>query len=193
MNPSIVFDGKNFLVVWEDYRNSLAHIYGTEVTSNGTVLDPGGILFSESSYPNRFPELVKVGDGRSLVVYQSLRPTPYGSDRIYGRLFESSVGVEEEKPFPIFQFKLFQNRPNPFIGSTRISFNLPASCIISLKIYDISGRLVKIIEEGKTKAGFYTIDWEGSDENGKSLSSGIYFYRIKAGDNIDTRKLILLK
>jgi hypothetical protein len=134
-----------------------------------------------------------MGGGRSLVVYQSFRPEPDGADRILGRLFESSVGVEEEKPFPISQFRLFQNRPNPFMGSTNISFNLPISDFISLKVYDISGRLVRVIEEGKKKAGFYAIKWDGKDEKGKTLSSGIYFYRLVAGNNIRTRKMILLK
>jgi hypothetical protein len=193
LNPSVTFDGNNFFVVWEDHRNGFADIYGTEVNSSGQVLDPVGILISEGDYPNRLPELVNVGGGRSLVVYQSFRPEPDGTDRIYGRIFESSVGVEEEKPFPISQFRLFQNRPNPFIGSTNLSFNLPFSNFVSLKIYDISGRLVKEIIKGKKKAGFYSVKWDGKDEKGKNLSSGIYFYRLHAGDNIDSRKMILLK
>jgi hypothetical protein len=195
LNPDVVFDGKNFLVVWDDYRDNLSDIYGTEVTTDGIVLDPGGVLISDGAYPNRFPELAKVGDGRSLVVYQSLRPTPYGSDRIYGRLFESSVGVEEDKSFPISQFKLFQNIPNPFMGSTTLSYNLPTSNFISLKIYDISGRLVKVIEEGKKKAGFYNLKWDGRDDKKRTLPSGFYFLRFTVDDlsYSETKKLLLIR
>jgi hypothetical protein len=194
-NPAVVFDGKNFLVVWEDYRNEIPDIYGTEVASNGVVLDPGGVLISEGSYPNRFPELTKVGDGRSLVVYQSFRPTPYGSDRIYGRLFESSVGVEEEMSFSLNKFRLFQNRPNPFNKLTAISYQIPSSNPasriphhVSLRIYDITGRLVEILVEKPHKPGVYQVKWDG-----KNKASGIYFYRLDAGNFIDTKKMIHLK
>ncbi|MCH7760802.1 hypothetical protein IIA15_05290, partial [candidate division TA06 bacterium] len=185
LNPSVTFDGNNFLVIWEDYRNDLADIYGTEVTSNGIVLNPGGVLISEGAYPNRFPELIRVGDGRSLIVYQSFRPTPYGDDRIFGRLFETSVGVEEGESFPISKFKLFQNRPNPFINSTKIFYTIPAvssqrSAIgeqkkipVRLVVYDIMGRRVKILVDEKQVPGIYQVEWDSKDQ-----ASGIYFYRL---------------
>jgi hypothetical protein len=200
LNPSITYDGKNFLVVWEDYRNGLPDVYGTEVTSNGVVLDPGGVIISEGVYPNRFPKVAKVGDGRSLVVYQSFRPKPDGSDRIYGRLFESSVGVEEEKSFPIFKFRLFQNRPNPFINSTTILYTIPSSSRqrsaisgqqkipVRLVVYDIMGRRVKILVDEKQAPGVYQVEWDS-----KNQASGVYFYQLRAGDNIFTQKMILLK
>jgi N-acetylneuraminic acid mutarotase len=85
-------------------------------------------------------------------------------------------------------FKLFQNYPNPFNPSTTIRFSIPKSCFVSLKIYDLLGKEITTLINGKKSSGEYAVDW-----NGKGLPSGMYLYQLKAGEFAETRKLILQK
>ena len=85
-------------------------------------------------------------------------------------------------------YSLSQNYPNPFNPTTNISFNLPKDGTVSLKLYDIIGNEVKTLVEGKHNAGVYDIFVDGS-----GLSSGVYFYRLVAGDFTATKKMLLVK
>jgi hypothetical protein len=97
------------------------------------------------------------------------------------------VNIAGETEIPV-EYKLAQNYPNPFNPSTKISFALPKQGFVSLKVYDVTGKEVaKLVNEVKA-AGFYNIEF-----NASSLSSGVYFYRIDAGDFVQTRKMLLVK
>ncbi len=92
-------------------------------------------------------------------------------------------------------FSLGQNRPNPFNPVTTISFTVPegAGARVRIEVFDISGRLVAVLADQFKAAGSYSVFWDGSDGNGADVSSGIYFYRMRAGDYLQTRKMVLLK
>jgi hypothetical protein len=83
---------------------------------------------------------------------------------------------------------LMQNYPNPFNPSTTIRYDLPKETYVTLKIYDILGHLVAELVNEKHDAGAYEIVW-----NANGVASGVYFYRISAGDFTSVRKLILMK
>ncbi|MCI0473462.1 MAG: T9SS type A sorting domain-containing protein [Ignavibacteria bacterium] len=85
-------------------------------------------------------------------------------------------------------FKLNQNYPNPFNPSTKISFSVPQSGFVSLKVYDLTGREVANLVNNKLEAGTYEYDFDGS-----KLTSGIYFYRINSGAYSETLKMMLIK
>ncbi len=98
------------------------------------------------------------------------------------------VAVESpETPLRV-QFTLHQNYPNPFNPSTIISFTLPREADISLVVYDVMGREVKVIEKGYKSAGSHQIEFIG-----ENLTSGVYFYRLTAGEFTQTRKMMLVK
>lgn len=97
------------------------------------------------------------------------------------------VGVKEINEIPK-EFSLSQNYPNPLNPSTTINYSLPKSENISLIVYDMLGREVQIIDSGFKGAGYYSIIFDAS-----KLSSGIYFYRIKAGNYTETKKMLILK
>ncbi|MFH1070914.1 MAG: dockerin type I domain-containing protein, partial [Candidatus Glassbacteria bacterium] len=92
-------------------------------------------------------------------------------------------------------FGLNQNYPNPFNPATIIAYAVPEgqTPLVSLKVYDIRGRLVRILADGLEQAGTHVVMWDGKNENGEFVASGTYFYRLKAGDYISTRKMVLLK
>ncbi|MFQ6676619.1 MAG: FlgD immunoglobulin-like domain containing protein [Fidelibacterota bacterium] len=96
------------------------------------------------------------------------------------------------------EFSLHQNYPNPFNPYTTILYDLPQNSKVSLVVYDILGREVATLVNGKKPAGYYSLRWDGRDDSGRPLASGLYIYRISArGSNGGTyskvRKMILLK
>jgi hypothetical protein len=88
---------------------------------------------------------------------------------------------------------LRQNYPNPFNPSTNIAFGLSGDADITLRIYDASGRLVRVLAEGRREAGAHIEVWDGMDESGRPASSGVYFYRLRVGRFGETKKMILLQ
>jgi len=95
-------------------------------------------------------------------------------------------------------FALEQNYPNPFSSvpgnpATRIQYALPSSQFVSLKIYDLGGREVTTLVHGLQNAGYQTVSWNGRDQAGRARASGVYLYKIVAGDFTQTRKLILAR
>ncbi|MGB7061078.1 MAG: T9SS type A sorting domain-containing protein [Candidatus Zixiibacteriota bacterium] len=90
-------------------------------------------------------------------------------------------------------FELHQNYPNPFNNETVVKFNLRRSTEVSLAIYNILGQRVRTLVEGRLAAGSQIVSWDGKDDKGNDLSSGIYFYQLKAGEMSETKRLVLLK
>jgi outer membrane protein assembly factor BamB len=90
-------------------------------------------------------------------------------------------------------YNLNQNYPNPFNPSTTINFSLPQKQMVKLVIYDILGKEVKTLVNSEKDAGSYNVEWNGTNNNGLNVSTGIYIYRINAGSFIQEKKMILMK
>jgi flagellar hook assembly protein FlgD len=88
---------------------------------------------------------------------------------------------------------LYQNFPNPFNPATTIAFDLQIGRDVTLIIYDVAGGLVRTLVSRNLPVGRYTSDWNGTDDSGRRVASGIYFYRLHAGGFVETRKMVLLK
>jgi hypothetical protein len=101
--------------------------------------------------------------------------------------FEYSPVIEVEAGMPR-TFELGQNYPNPFNPTTLISYQLPVASEVSLKVYDVLGREVMTLVNGKQDAGSYNLNF-----NASNLSSGVYFYRLQAGSFVQTKKMMLVK
>ena len=86
------------------------------------------------------------------------------------------------------EFGLHQNYPNPFNPSTKITFALPKASRVTLTIVDALGRVQAVLLDGERPAGTYTAEW-----NAANLPSGIYFYRLQAGEFVETKKMVLMK
>ncbi len=113
-------------------------------------------------------------------------------------LLQKSIGIypTDVKPadgqLPI-EFALKQNYPNPFNPSTTISFSIPEGSQVRLEVYDMLGRFVTALVHQDMTPGNYSVTWNGTDRFGAQVSSGMYLYRITAGSNVMTRKMLLLK
>ena len=91
------------------------------------------------------------------------------------------------------EFALYQNQPNPFNPTTEISFNLPVMSNVRLDVYNITGQKVTTLVDGPMQPGPHSVTWNGMSDSGEPVASGIYFYRIEAGNHSENRKMLLLK
>ncbi|RPI74296.1 MAG: T9SS C-terminal target domain-containing protein [Ignavibacteriales bacterium] len=98
-----------------------------------------------------------------------------------------------DEDFVVKDFLLEQNYPNPFNPSTEVKFHIAKQGYVSLKIYDLLGREIKTLINEELNNGVYSVQWNGDNNSGEKVSSGIYFYRIEAGSYINSRKMLLLK
>jgi len=90
------------------------------------------------------------------------------------------------------EFSLSQNYPNPFNPETEIGFTVPVACQVQLKIYNVAGQLVKVYQ-GDYGAGAHSISWDGTNMKGENVGSGIYFYRMEAGNFVQQKKMVLIR
>jgi hypothetical protein len=91
------------------------------------------------------------------------------------------------------EYKLSQNYPNPFNPTTNISFQIKDNGRVMITIYDILGKKVRTLVDENLNAGYYTVQWNGLSDNGMSLSSGTYFYKIDAGSFTSVKRMLLIK
>ncbi len=90
-------------------------------------------------------------------------------------------------------YTLSQNYPNPFNPSTEINFDVPVRSHVTLKVYNVLGQKVKTLVDEELAPKRYIADWDGTTDNGTKVASGIYFYKLEAGDFTETKKMLLLK
>ena len=107
-----------------------------------------------------------------------------------------STGIEQTTSSVPKEYRLEQNYPNPFNPTTKIRYELPRHTIVSLTVYDVLGREVAVLVDEEKQAGRYVVDWQPTN-----ISSGVYLYRLQAGDPslrsgqwfVETKKLVLVK
>ena len=113
--------------------------------------------------------------------------TGYFSGQLF-RLTKGTIGTDKDQQILPASYALLQNYPNPFNPETTIEYALPAAGEVLIAIYNLRGQEVARLVKENQQAGFHKVLWDASD-----ASSGIYFYRLQAGDFVRTRKMLLLK
>jgi tetratricopeptide (TPR) repeat protein len=104
------------------------------------------------------------------------------------QLMDGNVKGMESPGFTPQTYKLEQNYPNPFNPSTIISFSIPTASLVKLNVYDITGRLIKVLSNEIKEVGIHNITFDGS-----GLASGVYFYKIEAGNYNQTKRMVMIK
>ncbi len=111
----------------------------------------------------------------------------------YSNEFSLKVtSVEQLSGMPT-TFAMDQNYPNPFNPSTQIKFALPSQSYVSLNIYNVSGELVRTLVNNDMSAGFYSVTWNGMNDHGQTVSTGVYLFRVQTGTFVSTKKMLLVK
>ena len=195
-DPKIINDEiGGAIVTWEDQRSSTNYdIYAQRFDASGLVQwTADGVAISTATYDQIFPTLV--GDGRSgaIITWQDYRVAYPDSVDIYAQQVNTNgnIGVVTgiaEVPLVISDFTLQQNYPNPFNPSTSIQYAISSRQFVSLKVYDVLGNELATLVNEFRPAGKYETQF-----NSAGLPSGVYFYQLKAGEYIQTKKMILLK
>jgi predicted extracellular nuclease len=106
----------------------------------------------------------------------------------------TTVGIDDDVKVNPYEYALHDNFPNPFNPETQVRFTLGAQENVKLVIYDIMGRQVRTLANGDSfNSGFHVLNWDGRDNVGEKVATGMYIYRIKAGDFIADKKMLLVK
>ncbi len=149
-----------------------------------------------------------IAEGAFNGTYNWTVPAMAGSDNMVKIIVHDSAGNSAETvsagsfiiggtsavgDLPSGQLLLAQNAPNPFNPRTEIKFALPANQDVTLRIYNIDGRLVRTLLQGRQVAGTHTVAWSGHNDQGGQVASGLYFYRLITDSGTLTRKMTLLK
>jgi pimeloyl-ACP methyl ester carboxylesterase len=108
-------------------------------------------------------------------------------------LDEVRVGVTDALVPPLRDVVLHQNYPNPFNPATTISFDLPRDANVRLSVYNVKGELVSNLIDGRMEKGHREIVWNATDDRGRRVASGVYFYRLTTGGLVRTKKMVLLR
>jgi len=107
--------------------------------------------------------------------------------RLYFDRFGAITSINTNNNNPE-KYSLSQNYPNPFNPNTQIDFSIPKNSLVTIKVYDVLGKEVAVLVNKDFTIGSYTVDF-----NASSLTSGVYFYQLTAGEFTDTKKLVLVK
>ena len=115
-------------------------------------------------------------------------------DGIFGVEAYALVNLKGESSLQLpKEFQLAQNYPNPFNPETKISYALPKDCDVKLTIYNLLGQKIKVLVDEHQTAGYKHVSWDGKDDKGREVASGIYFYRIQAGEFTGSKRMVILK
>jgi len=190
-HPALSLSGSFVHLVWYNYYNDTPKIYYKRSTDEGTSWDPN-IRLSDNSAISAIPS-ISVVDTMIHVVWSDYRD---GNLEIYYKcnLNGNLVKIKNVNSLVPERFYLYQNYPNPFNPVTKVKFAVPLNkggergLSVRLVIYDVLGREVATLVNQQLKPGTYEVEWDAGN-----YPSGVYFYKLKAGDFTDTRKMILIK
>ena len=181
---SISTDGSgDFVIAWTDERNGNGNIYAQIYASDGSAVDSNFRVTNASNSIQSYSD-VKLWNNRIYNTWTDNRAGGTGYD-IWANV------LEWEKNIPIIipdNYALYQNYPNPFNPGTTIEFDLPRTSKVTLKIYNILGEEVTTIVSDELNAGSYSYEWSRP----AGVASGVYLYRLEAGEYVETKKMVLI-
>ncbi len=194
LSPYITSDGSGAAVVTWVYKIDVASsdIYARVIDSGGTPKGgASGVALCTASGIQHIARIAADSAGGALVCWGDARVI--GDTDIYASriLFNGATGIET--PELSRGGHLGQNYPNPFNPSTTMRFNLPQAQFVNLSVYSVDGRLVATLINESRPAGPQNVEWDGHDELGHEVSSGVYFYRLESGSISETKRMVLVK
>jgi len=179
---SLYLSGSAFGITVEGNLAFVANSTGVQVID---VSDPTNMVLEDSYLTRGLAGGVAVLNGQVYVADGIYGMAIFDSDPCGG--FVSAVGV------PGLAGLVLGNSPNPFNPATVFDFSIPQDAPVSLLIYSLDGRRVRGLVQEHLGAGTHHVRWDGQDDGGRRVSSGVYFARLEAGNISQTRKVVMLK
>ena len=171
-----VTDNQNRLVTSFDQEISFSLDGPGQLESTSALANQGGVILNYWNHDANFGEISITATS------EGLEPVSYVVNSILG------VNEGEYENNILNEFKLFSNYPNPFNNTTRFRYNIPKASDVKISIYDINGRLITTLVDYYHQSGEHKITWNSANE-----SSGIYYFKLSAGNFIDVKKCTLIK
>lgn len=138
-------------------------------------------VISQTAYLN-----IKLADGSTI---------QYSIDDINKITFDNITNIDDARKIGsvLIKFKLLQNYPNPFNPTTSIEYEIPTKGMVEIKIFNINGRLIKTINQEHEKPGSYITKWDGKNNFGNFVASGVYLYQARYDNSIISKRMIFIK
>ncbi|UCB52885.1 MAG: T9SS type A sorting domain-containing protein, partial [Candidatus Zixiibacteriota bacterium] len=191
-------DDGHFMVAWTDGRASASDIY-FQTFSNGWRQGSNRRVNDESE---ALQDLVDITTGSSFLysVWRDNRVPGLGFSIFFNTVDFTETAVEDDRDQETDlprDFHLAQNYPNPFNPATRIQYTVGSkntqAVPVTLRIYNVLGQLVRTLVDEKKAVGNYRVNWDGRDDSGRALSSGVYLYTLRMEDLRITKRMLLLR
>jgi hypothetical protein len=198
--PRILSDGAGGAVVtWYDFRGGNdTDIYAERLTANGGVASgwaTNGTALCVATGDQQTPTAVPDGSGGAVVIWTDRRS---GTDYdIYAQLITGTGQVAPPVDVPVTAgpaFFLLAPRPNPASGPTTFVFGLPEARVVEVRIFDLAGRTVRTLADSRPfPSGVRHLTWDGCDQSGRRAAAGVYLVRLRAGDEMQVRRLVKIE
>ncbi len=201
ISDAVIASGNEFIVVWHDNRNIQSFdLYGQLIDQTADRLwRDSDVAISTRNALQTDPRATDDGQGGIIVVWYEIGAGTGNGVFVQqisrnGKLGDVIVSIEEPRlESNPSSFYLFQSYPNPFNPSMTIKYRIPEFSHVTLKIFDITGKEVITLVDENQDAGVHQITWNGKDEKGGDVASGLYFCPLRAGNFVQTKKALLIK
>jgi hypothetical protein len=171
------------IVVWESDESPAVRIRAQRIRADGSLLGNNFLISGKPDTVNQFEPAVSIRNGRVYVLWTE-------GNQIRGRIFgfnDNTLSLTASQFSPA-KFELSQNYPNPFNPSTTIRYALASRSRVTLTVFNTLGQQVSTLVNETQDAGYHDVRFDGS-----GLASGVYFYRMQAGDLVQTKRLLILR
>ena len=195
--PTVAMDNEgNFSVVWQSQQEDTINtwdsmgIYGQQYDAAGGMIGSEMHVNTHEDGRQDTPRIAMIDGNKFVVVWDSGPMSGTEHAGIYAQLYSPDATAIADHVPSVF---LSQNFPNPFNPSTTIRFSLDRAEAVTLMIYNSTGHHIRTLINSRIAPGSYSKDWNGNNQSGHTVASGIYFYRLRAGNFINTKKMVFLK
>lgn len=205
-HPDLLIEqGKTYSVSFDAFASSLCDIRSFVQHSESPWTDYSGeMIFSLTTASRKFTHEFTMDDPTDteaeITFHLGLSSADVTFDNIIIQETTTSVDPDNEETYTAGSFRLMQNYPNPFNPNTTIQYKLPRPAYMKLTVYDLSGKIVRQLDAGARSAGYHTVMWNGCNESGNPVASGVYFLHIQANEPgagkrlfNDVKKMIMMK
>ena len=187
----------SYIIVWEDSRidGETSDIFMQAINASGNVFEDGGITVCNADFDQRIPEisLYSETDNSYLLFWEDYRSSGKQFLRnIYAQSLTISTMAVSGEQAPS-SFSISQNYPNPFNPITNINYSISIKAFITMKVYNLLGQKITELVSRNTAPGQYSVHWDGTNQSGEQVPSGIYIYSIDTGKFQSSKKMVLMK